>query len=482
MRILLSIALLVSAFATAQADEDCFSVLVDTDGAPDDLRTLCMLLAVPGVELIAITTSDGALEPQDGGQKVRALLGSLGRLEIPVASGEVLLSTPPPWRTFCQAVPWGDSGVKVESSSAVGAIELMTIQLRSASEPLTVMCLGPLSNLAGVVESTPDAASNIGRILWYNDQLEPPSGTNYSLDPEAANVILAAHIPIDVISNAGDDAEAFDPTLLEQIRSISNPYAERIAASHSHPAVLERVRSLHFRLWDELLPVYLLHPELFRMEPPAGRPHHRISRGFEAAAVKKEIVEMLAGHEEEDCVLFRDFPDNPRLFNEDLRPYVVDIIRRHGREEWRLCVLTTELHQHLGIYSIVGAKMGLRAREVLGARMDELEIVSCAGNTPPISCLNDGLQVSTGATLGHGKFSTSQGAEPQPEAEFRHPRGVLRMRLKPEYWEHIRSDIAQEVQRHGENTTAYFDSIRRLGIQYWLEWSREDMFYIERQD
>jgi pyrimidine-specific ribonucleoside hydrolase len=47
-----------------------------------------------------------------------------------------------------------------------------------------------------------------------------------------------------------------------------------------------------------------------------------------------------------------------------------------------------------------------------------LEVLSHAGTKPPISCLNDDLQVSTGATLGHGTIPIAADPKPRPEATF----------------------------------------------------------------
>ena len=46
--------------------------------------------------------------------------------------------------------------------------------------------------------------------------------------------------------------------------------------------------------------------------------------------------------------------------------------------------------------------MGIRAREYFNTGVDEFSAVSFAGSIPPLSCMNDGIQVSTGATPGHG--------------------------------------------------------------------------------
>ncbi len=60
------------------------------------------------------------------------------------------------------------------------------------------------------------------------------------------------------------------------------------------------------------------------------------------------------------AVVLNDFPVAPSIsmFKDDVRPYVKKIIERYGLEEWKACLLTNEFHRHLGIYSIVGAKMG----------------------------------------------------------------------------------------------------------------------------
>ncbi len=109
-----------------------------------------------------------------------------------------------------------------------------------------------------------------------------------------------------------------------------------------------------------------------------------------AAARADTYLAMLAGPAAEilggrTAVVLKHHPDQPHLFQEDLRPLVPTTILSHGLEEWQTTILTNELHRHLGIYSILGAKMGIRARELLSASLDELAVESAAGLTPPMS-------------------------------------------------------------------------------------------------
>ena len=207
--------------------------------------------------------------------------------------------------------------------------------------------------------------------------------------------------------------------------------------------------------------------------------------------MKKQIVIILAavicgsalstqhvGEIHERGVTLLDLPHDPALFREDVRPHVERIIAAHGEEEWQTVVLTSEFHTHLGIYSIVGAKMGLRARDYFDAGIDEMLVTSFAGLKPPVSCLNDGLQVSTGATLGHGTISVADGSPTLPKAVFTHDDKSISLQLKDRYWKTVRTDIKNILKDHGLDDPQYWQLVRKLGIQYWLQWSRNDIFDI----
>jgi pyrimidine-specific ribonucleoside hydrolase len=172
------------------------------------------------------------------------------------------------------------------------------------------------------------------------------------------------------------------------------------------------------------------------------------------------------------CLL--NYPTSPELFNDVVRPHVDQIVERHGQEEWKATLLTNEMHRHLGMWSIVGAKMGVRAREVLHAPFDHLQVVSFAGNTPPFSCINDGIQVSTGASLGRGTISNTSLAS--PEAIFIFNSCRLLMRPKPEIKAEIRSVIKKLSNEHGFQTPAYFKALDEAAVHYWLAWDRTAIF------
>jgi pyrimidine-specific ribonucleoside hydrolase len=179
-------------------------------------------------------------------------------------------------------------------------------------------------------------------------------------------------------------------------------------------------------------------------------------------------------HPRTNVVLSR-FPTDPEAFQPDVAPLVTEIIERHGAEEWKAALLTNELHRHLGMYSLVGVKMGIRAREVLRASLDDLRVESHAGRQPPVSCLTDGLQVATGASLGRGAIDVV-GDDQEPEAVFVSGGARLRLSLKPGIRDRIRRDVGEATRRHGPLSSEYFEEIRRLSLRYWLELGRREIF------
>ncbi len=458
-----------------------FHILIDTDAAPDDLRAICFFLASPEFEILAITTSDGALSPEEGLLKVRSLLKTLGHEGIPTAPGKVIQREGPSWRDFCQGIQWGDEeNIKIRDE--MKASDLILDALENEPEPVISVCLGALTNLALAFEANPLIKDRFSRIVWYNDSIDPLSGTNSDVDRKAAQAVISARIPLEAISNSGENGFVLDAGILKSIQTIPSPYAERIVSSHDDKDVWRRIESGHLRLWDDLLPVYLLYPGVFECKTSheASRIKLCIPRRLEE--IKTGFLEILRSRDNVKSLVFSGFPDSPELFAADVRPCMDGIIKKHGKEEWRVGVLTNELHGHLGIYSIIGAKMGMRARQYFHIGVDDVSVVSFAGSTPPLSCMNDGLQVSTGGTVGHGLFAVSPELPYRPEAIFIFKGRTVRIRLKDQYWDIVKSDIQKGVELYGSGTEENWKYVRRLALQYWLEWDRRDIFLVETVD
>jgi len=122
--------------------------------------------------------------------------------------------------------------------------------------------------------------------------------------------------------------------------------------------------------------------------------------------------------------------------------------------------------------------MGIRAREYFATGVDEFTVRSLAGSTPPLSCFNDGIQVSTGATPGHGLLTVVNGQPALPSAEFTYLNRTVRLSLKPEYAEKIISELKEFNFVYGLDSNTYWELVRKNSIKYWLSMDRHEIFDI----
>ena len=173
-------------------------------------------------------------------------------------------------------------------------------------------------------------------------------------------------------------------------------------------------------------------------------------------------------------VCLKEFPTDPSQFNDLVKPYVMEIIEKHGLEEWKAVLLTNELHRHLGLWSIIGAKMGIRAREILGAPAHAIDVISFAGYKPPWSCINDGLQVSTGSTLARGTISVAHLGK--PVVIFIYKGNQITLKVKPEIAKTVRKVIKDLSDKYAFQSERYFQELNKISVQYWLEWDRKKIF------
>lgn len=474
---ILSMLSLGTVLAYGHSGKAKYHIILDTDAALDDLRAICLFLAFPDYEILAITTSDGALEPKEGVIKVKALLKSFGHEGIPTGGGKIVQDMPPAWRNFCRLISWGDEE-DVHGQEYSCAVDTIHSAIQHEEEPVIIVCLGGMTNIADALKEEPRIKDSIERILWYNDSICPLSGTNSKIDEKASLAVLSSGIPIEVVTNTETTDHLFNEKMLQGISQLDSVYARKIVAAHKIKEAMERIQSGHLQLWDDLLPVYLHYPDLFVQKNVPGSNGHRLYEVRDIKNVKTVYTEILTGRNNVQSKVFNGFPDNPDLFAEDVRSHMKDIIREYGKEEWRVGVLTNELHGHLGIYAVVGVKMGLRARRYFHVGVDDITIMSYAGRTPPLSCMNDGIQVSTGGTLGHGLISVS--AEPpfRPEATFTFKGRSVNLRFKDKYWAKVKYDIKRGIDGFGLNTEEYWDYVRKLAIEYWLKWDRDEIFIL----
>lgn len=184
-------------------------VILDTDMGSDVDDALCLALALasPEIELVAVTTV--SRDTRARAQIARRLLDLAGRRDVPVYAGcERSRSGGEPFVWF------GNEGagilgpgeqLDVPSEPAVDALA----RLLRAQDDLEVCAVGPLTNLAELLERAPDVRSRVRALTVMGGHLREaayggatfPPGIDYNLcsDPAASLAVLRAGLPTRLI-------------------------------------------------------------------------------------------------------------------------------------------------------------------------------------------------------------------------------------------------------------------------------------------
>ena len=122
-----------------------------------------------------------------------------------------------------------------------------------------------------------------------------------------------------------------------------------------------------------------------------------------------------------------------------------------------------EFHGHVGPYVLIGYKMGQIANKELGKDPFSKNAIIYTGISPPVSCLVDGVQISSGCTLGKGNITIKN--ENCAKVEFSNKSGK---KLTIELNEEIRKEIDTTVTQ--DNILSYSEKL--------YERSNEELFKI----
>jgi pyrimidine-specific ribonucleoside hydrolase len=331
-----------------------------------------------------------------------------------------------------------------------------------------------MTNISEIL-SDENIVSQVEKVYWYCDDAEKKSGFNYEFDIKSGDNFTNSNVSKCLVG-LGENNFIVDIEFLNKISGLEGQYSAKIATSHKNELILSKITDNKYMLWDDLIPIFMIYPELFVADI---KDIYTTAKPIAAESqIKNAIFEMLVSKHKYENKVFGSFPLTPDLYADDIKPYVNEIIKRHGFSEFRAGVLTNELHGHLGIYAIIGVKMGIRVRQYFNISVDDVHVISYAGSGPPVSCLNDGLQVSTGGTVGHGLFKTSDEEYKRPEATFIFKNKSVTLKLKDEYWNMIKTDVKATIDKCGNLTPAYWQELRRHAIRYWLEFDRMEIFEV----
>ncbi|KAK6752059.1 hypothetical protein RB195_003467 [Necator americanus] len=183
-------------------------LIIDTDGVSDDMRAISLAIQHPDVEVIAITTVHGGVPVEQAtanAARVQRANGVEESIPIYMGSPEAIIRKPFVVHSFFGIDGIGDrpDAFPEVSSSDFAAHEpesaaLALIRLTKEHKDVTVVCLGPLTNIALAYKLDSYFAKQIGKLVimggnYYgvgNVSEFSSAEFNFSGDPEAAKIVL----------------------------------------------------------------------------------------------------------------------------------------------------------------------------------------------------------------------------------------------------------------------------------------------------
>ncbi|MYH63770.1 MAG: nucleoside hydrolase [Caldilineaceae bacterium SB0675_bin_29] len=181
-------------------------VLLDVDTGGDDALALLLAMASPALDVRGITCVAGNCALERVVTNTLTLLDAIEAPPVPVAAGmdRPVLDPGLPAPPLHGGDGMGDLGLGAPRRSRVDdhAVEFLRRTLSDAEEPMTMICLAPLSNIAMLLRMYPCVGEKIERLYVMGGTYAAPGNTtpaaefNVRYDPEAASVVLQSGLPV----------------------------------------------------------------------------------------------------------------------------------------------------------------------------------------------------------------------------------------------------------------------------------------------
>jgi purine nucleosidase len=243
-------------------------VIIDCDPGVDDAIALMLAIRSEQFDVQAITTVCGNSPIEDVTRNAAFLLELLGRSDIPVYSG----AAQPLVRPLQTSVVHGVRGLgRIQprnTSNLTGNAAEKIVELVDASHgDLTLIALGPLTNVAQAIRTAPQSMSKLKEITMMGGAIRAPGNIsrvaefNIFVDPEAAEIVFRFSVPLSMVPLDACNKIRFR---LEDFRGVGDPHLSQLlvemAEPYIHSIAKEEGEEASAPLYDPLTIYYLVSP------------------------------------------------------------------------------------------------------------------------------------------------------------------------------------------------------------------------------
>lgn len=256
-------------------------ILIDTDPGIDDAVAICLALFDPRIEVIGITATAGNVDGHQATTNVLTLLDQLDPPKWPRVGAANISDRVPAAdaRHIHGEDGLGDAGlVGAELHNQRPAEKVISEAVRESPGEVTIVALGPLTNVAVALQREKELAGLIDQIIMIGGSVDgignisPAAEFNMYCDPEAARVVFASPttktlIPLDVTQRVAISLDFVNelPSATTRAGALMRKIVPFLFRSCRRELGQESIY-----LHDVLGILYVVHPELFETKEMAG--------------------------------------------------------------------------------------------------------------------------------------------------------------------------------------------------------------------
>jgi purine nucleosidase len=251
-------------------------IIIDTDPGQDDAVAILLALASPELQVLGLTVVAGNVPLPLTASNARKVCELAGKPEAKVFAGAdkplvraLITAEHVHGRTGLDGPTLPEPTMALQPQHAVDF--LAETLRREPAASVTLVGIGPLTNIALALQRAPEIAPRIQEIVVMGGSVHeggnvtPAAEFNMHVDPHAAHAVLTAGVPTTLMPLDVTHQALATPERIAAIRALGSPVADAVAAMLTSS---ERVEEQRFGtrgapLHDPCTIAWLLKPALF---------------------------------------------------------------------------------------------------------------------------------------------------------------------------------------------------------------------------
>lgn len=255
-------------------------VIIDCDMAIDDAVALCMLLFDQRLDVLAVTAVEGCVTADQANNNLQAIFSEIDPERYPRLGMATSAENAPPVDT---RYLYGEDGLgnthfdTPHRQHSQSADKLIVDLVRANPGQVTLLCLGPMTNLARAIRRDPNLVGAIDQIIATGGSLSgrgnitPCSEFNLHFDPVSAKEVFQSRSTLTLLPLDISEQVTFGFDLLDQLPSngTRSGYFLRQIMPPVFRTFRQQLGKETITLNDSVGALLLLEPSLFETEPIA---------------------------------------------------------------------------------------------------------------------------------------------------------------------------------------------------------------------